>query len=344
MEITRRLDYGAEMTLAEMQTIGSLFAKSGYFEDAKGEAQAIVKVMIGRELGVPPFAAMSGIHIIKGKPGIGAGLLASLVRQSGRYDYRVVELTEQRCEILFTRRAGDRWEDAGRSEFTRADAEKAQSGVGGMLGKYPRNMLFARALSNGVRWYCPDVTSGPVYTPEELGAVVDEQDRVIDATAVEVPAPVEPTPVAVPVDAKAERNAAWEALVTSDGWTVSNGDLAAARDMASSLLGRDVVKLKDLTADDFRAARGELLARNAARRRYYAIAGAVTDEASDRARIYGYLGISPVGIRRALTAEQWATAADAADLEKRGPQEPLTTDLDAEDTADDSDPFETAAA
>ncbi|KAF5276407.1 hypothetical protein FQR65_LT16339 [Abscondita terminalis] len=34
-------------------------------------------------------------------------------------------------------------------------------------------MLFARAISNGVKWYCPDVFSGPVYTPEELSMTID---------------------------------------------------------------------------------------------------------------------------------------------------------------------------
>jgi hypothetical protein len=44
-------------------------------------------------------------------------------------------------------------------------------------------MLFARAMSNGVRWYCPDVTNGnAVYTPEELGAEVDEDGNVIEGT------------------------------------------------------------------------------------------------------------------------------------------------------------------
>jgi hypothetical protein len=30
-------------------------------------------------------------------------------------------------------------------------------------------MLYARALSNGAKWYCPDVFGGPIYTPDELG-------------------------------------------------------------------------------------------------------------------------------------------------------------------------------
>ena len=49
------------------------------------------------------------------------------------------------------------------------------------MGKFPRNMLFARSLSNGVKWFCPDIFLGaPVYTPDELGATVDEQGEVIE--------------------------------------------------------------------------------------------------------------------------------------------------------------------
>ena len=46
--------------------------KSGYFQDARNEAQAIVKVMAGSELGLPAFASMAGIHIIQGKPVLGS--------------------------------------------------------------------------------------------------------------------------------------------------------------------------------------------------------------------------------------------------------------------------------
>lgn len=32
-------------------------------------------------------------------------------------------------------------------------------------------MLFARAMSNGVKWFTPDVFRGPVYVPEEMPEV-----------------------------------------------------------------------------------------------------------------------------------------------------------------------------
>ena len=46
------------------------------------------------------------------------------------------------------------------------------------LEKFPRNMLFARAMSNGVKWFTPDIFSGPVYVPEEMN--VEVQDVVAE--------------------------------------------------------------------------------------------------------------------------------------------------------------------
>ena len=71
------------MGLAEVQTLGALLAKSGYFQDAKDAAQACVKVLAGQELGLPPIASMMGIHVIKGKVELSANLIASLVRRHG---------------------------------------------------------------------------------------------------------------------------------------------------------------------------------------------------------------------------------------------------------------------
>ena len=47
---------------------------------------------------------------------------------------------------------------------------------------YPRNMLFARAMTNGARWFCPDVYCG--YAEEELeGVVVDTPKAVVSIYA-----------------------------------------------------------------------------------------------------------------------------------------------------------------
>ena len=175
--------------------IGQVMARSGLFPDITRVSQAVVKVLAGRELGIGPFAAMSDIHIIEGKPVIGARILAALVRQSAVYDYEIVEWTNQRCAIDFYRH-GQKLEPT--VTFDQQDAKRAEldkptrAGKPSNHTKFPRNMKFARAMSNGVGLHCPDLTAGaPVYTPDELG--VEDPDADI-APAAEEDAAGEPTP------------------------------------------------------------------------------------------------------------------------------------------------------
>ena len=157
----------------DIMNISKAFYESGMFTDIKSVAQAMVKISAGQEIGIPPFAAMTGIHIIQGKPTIGAGLIASRLKGSGKYDYRVVEASEKVCSIDFYQ--GNT--KIGNSTFTIEDARKALTKN---IDKFPKNMLFARAISNGVKWYCPDIFSGPVYVPEEMQVVTTEEATHIE--------------------------------------------------------------------------------------------------------------------------------------------------------------------
>ena len=182
----------AEVDLFRM---GQVLADSGYFQDARQAAQAIVKVMAGRELGFGPIASMTGIHIIQGRPAIGADLMAKAVKRSGRYNYRVTELTDEACSIEFFEKAAEAWQSIGTSRFTRQDAIKAKTKN---LDAFPRNMLFARAMSNGVKWYCPDALGLTSYTPEELEGI---ESAPIQAPAAPAAQPVKGEPF-IPDDLK----------------------------------------------------------------------------------------------------------------------------------------------
>lgn len=163
-------------------------AKSGFFSDAKQASQAVVKILAAREIGLGPFAGMTGVNIIQGKPAFGANIMAACVKKSGRYNYRVTEMSDKACTIEFMERLDGKWTTSGESKFTIEDARKASTKN---LDKFPRNMLFARAMSNGVRWYCPDVMNGSVvYTPEELGADVDEDGNVVEIVEVKHDVPI----------------------------------------------------------------------------------------------------------------------------------------------------------
>lgn len=184
-----------DMNLAETLTLGKTLAESGYFADAKQAAQAVVKVLAGREMGIGAIASMTGINVIQGRIAIGANLMAAKVKGSGKYDYQVVRLDDTGCEIAFLQQG----KELGHSIFTAEDAKRAGTGKlvapgasADMLTRFPRNMLFSRAMSNGVRWFTPDVFLGPVYTPEELGADVAEDGQVVNSTATVIrPEPVQ---------------------------------------------------------------------------------------------------------------------------------------------------------
>ena len=157
--------------------LATAFAASGYFPDVRKISQAIVKIIAGQELGLGPIASVNGIHFIEGALTPGSNVMASLVKRSGIYDYRVLELTDLSCTVRFLRKieTGE-WEPfEPDSVFTISDAKRAglvkpRSG----WEKYPRNMLFARAMSNGFRWHTPQLAGGfPLYDPSEFGSVVE---------------------------------------------------------------------------------------------------------------------------------------------------------------------------
>lgn len=200
----------AVSSLGDLTTLGKMFAQSGFFSDASKEAQAVVKILAGAELGISPIAAMTGIYIVKGKISLGANLMAAKVKESKKYDYRVLELSAKRCEVEFLERRNDQFESIGKSEFTIEDAHKAGTQN---LDKFGRNMLFARAMSNGCRWFCPDIFTAPIYTPDELGATVNDDGEVIDISPRSAPArTVESQPVDAVLMINAETQRAIEAL------------------------------------------------------------------------------------------------------------------------------------
>jgi len=152
----------------EIEGVAKAMIASGYFPDKK-LSQAIVKIMFGYYLDVNPLTSMSEVHIVQGKPQIGAGILSSKVKASRHalmYNYKILKHDKNECAIQFYEYEDGAWEKTNISGYSMEDAITA--GLvkpGGGWVKNPRNMLFARAMSNGVKWYCPDVTTaGSVYT------------------------------------------------------------------------------------------------------------------------------------------------------------------------------------
>lgn len=143
----------------------------------KQPANILYAVEYGEMLGLSPMAAITGIHVIEGKPTASAGLISALVRRAGHKLRVTGDDSKALAEII---RADDP-DFTFRSEWTMGRAQQA-----GLTGKkvwkqYPAAMLKARAISEVARDACEEALSGVHYTPEELGAEVGEDGEVITA-------------------------------------------------------------------------------------------------------------------------------------------------------------------
>lgn len=188
-------------SVEDLGQIGQIFVKSGFFADTRDAAQAIVKVMAGQELGFAPIASMTGVYIVKGKVSLSANLMAAAIKRSGRYTFKVLHLDAKECSIEFYEILNGKRESIGVSSFTMAEASQAGLAGSATWKNFPRNMLYARAMSNGAKWYCPDVFGGPIYTPDELGAAVDgETGEMVDLEP-EKPTVVNSAPMATALPA-----------------------------------------------------------------------------------------------------------------------------------------------
>ena len=178
-----------EYSLADMQDMGRAFYDSGMFKDLKSAAQAVVKIKAGAELGLPAVYSMQRLYMVEGKLGMSAETMGALIKRTRKYNYRVKEHTDDKCTIVFY----EEGQEAYISTFTIADAKRASLvKPGGAWQKYPRALLFARALSQGGRIVCPDVLGGG-YTLEELESIKGEPAVSV---RVEAPAPSVPDGVA----------------------------------------------------------------------------------------------------------------------------------------------------
>lgn len=178
-----------------LQAIAKTAAASGYFADLKSEAQALMKLLIGHELGLTAAQSLMNINIVQGRPELGANIIATRIKQSGKYDYRVKRRDAQVCEIEFF----ENGEPVGTYAFTLDMARRAGLAERPIWKQYPEAMLFNRALSAGARMYCPDAAAGlPVYVEGEISESVTPAMPVVsdmlEAPAVaQLPEPSEAT-------------------------------------------------------------------------------------------------------------------------------------------------------
>ena len=162
---------------AEQMHMATVLAESTLLPaHLRGRPANVLLILQGaRALDVSAFWALQSMHVIEGKLGMSAELMRGLAVRAG-HQVRVVERTEDRAVIEIKRKDRDTPYTA---EFTWKDAIAAKLQDKDNWKKYRKSMLVARATSIAMRDECPDVLFGVVYTPDELGAVTDADERPV---------------------------------------------------------------------------------------------------------------------------------------------------------------------
>ncbi len=174
-------------------------------------------VEYAKALDVAPVTAITGMHVIDGKPSASAGLISALIRRAG-HKFRVWtegnldDLTIKAVATLirvddpdYTYRADWTLQDAERAELlTFVDGRihsRTERGKRTQWEKYPAAMLKARVITEIGREAAEDALMGVHYTPEELGAEVNDAGEPV--TPDDLPTP--PPPAAQPSQAEAAK-------------------------------------------------------------------------------------------------------------------------------------------
>lgn len=143
----------------------------------RNPGNVLLAMELGESLGIPPIQAITTVHVIEGKPSASAALISMLVRRAG-HQFRIKgDDKSATAEIV-------RHDDP---EFTYSvtwDMSRARNA--GVMGKdnwkkYPAAMLKARAITEVARDACQEALMGVQYTPEELGATVDQNGNVVES-------------------------------------------------------------------------------------------------------------------------------------------------------------------
>ncbi len=146
--------------------------KSGWYKKFGNPSAALMVLMFGQDLGMSPSTSLTSVNFIEGKPCISGNLMWSLVMRDPEYkDSRVTQHTDKAVEIKWVRNG----QLLGISKWTIEDAIRAGLEKKDVWKKYPRAMLFNRAISEGFKLYAAHLGLGyTIYTPDELGGEIDE--------------------------------------------------------------------------------------------------------------------------------------------------------------------------
>jgi|GEM_PF-2788169 len=142
-------------------------AKSGFGH--KNPQKNFAIFLKGLEVGIPPLEALESIIAgDDGKMSLSASLMHANLLKSGKGRVEFIERTAERVTARFVR-FDDKDNPLEITWSMNEEAEDAGLSNRATYKKYPRQLLTARVLSEGISLKFPDIDTARSYTPDEIG-------------------------------------------------------------------------------------------------------------------------------------------------------------------------------
>ena len=171
------------VSVADLEVISQRVARSGLF--GLNAEQVFTLCLLAQSEGLHPIEAMRRFHVIQGRPAMRADAMqAQFQANGGRVEW--VVSTGEECRALFYH---EQYAKKGfEVRVTYAELTKAGVATTPAWKKFPRQMLRARAISEGVRAVDPGIVVG-IYCPEEVSDFTPRESTPIETTARVEPQP-----------------------------------------------------------------------------------------------------------------------------------------------------------
>ena len=124
----------------------------------------LMNVMLtAKDLGISPMKAINGgFYVVNGKISMSTALMTDRIRKEG-HSIKIPEWTSQKCVVIGVRKDNG---DSVKFEFTMEDAQIAGLVNSATWKKFPKQMLYNRAMSTLARTLFSDVV-GNAYSEDE---------------------------------------------------------------------------------------------------------------------------------------------------------------------------------
>lgn len=143
------------------KSLAAIAAKSG---TSAMSPEVMLNIMLtARDLGISPLKAINGgFYVVNGKISMSTALMTDRIRKEG-HSIKITEWSSTKCTIIGIRKDNG---DSVKFEFTMEDAHAAGLTGSPTWKKFPKQMLYNRAMSTLARTLFPDVV-GNAYSEDE---------------------------------------------------------------------------------------------------------------------------------------------------------------------------------